>query len=332
MQYAPGPMSPHLSRRTWIAGALAGAAAVGLAYRSQSALAEDEVVLEEATSEFNHIVVAERGSVRTMYFVVDGTYYIESRLDRSHANSLDLDYSRTMMAGFMLKPKPKSLLLIGFGGGQISNYLFERIEGLQVDGVDIDPEVVRLARKYFDVPDDPAYRTHVDDGRLFVEHAAPQTKWDMIMLDAFRGVFVPFHLKTREYYELLLSHLAPGGVVVANLHKHTDIYPHDRNTFAEAFPGGYAFRSESGRQCTYVATASAEPVGAYAMRANARRADPLFDFDIMGLAARWYLERDWDAGSAVLRDDLPDGDTPRGADRHDSRCVGRGCHDRARAD
>lgn len=309
----------------WIAGALAGAAGVGLALRSVPALADDEIVLEEATSEFNHIVVAERGSVRTMYFVVDGTYYIESRLDRSHPKSLDLDYSRTMMAGFMLNPQPKSLLMIGFGGGQISNYLFERVQGLQVDGVDIDPEVVRLALEYFDVPKSDAYRTHVADGRLFVEESDPQTKWDMIMLDAFRGVFVPFHLKTMEYYELLRSRLTDGGVVVANLHKHTDMYPHDRNTFAKAFPGGYAFRSESGRQCTYVATASGAPVGAYAMRANARVADPLFDFDIMGLAARFYLERDWDAQAAVLSDDFPEGATPKGADRHNSRCVGRGC-------
>lgn len=314
-----------VSRRVWIGGSLAGLAAGALALRSLPALADDEIVLEEAKSEFNHIVVAERGSVRTMYFVVDGTYYIESRLDRAHPKSLDLDYSRTMMAGFMINPRPKSLLLIGFGGGQISNYLYDRIDGLEVDGVDIDPEVVRLALKYFDVPKEPSYRAHVDDGRLFVENAPADRKWDMIMLDAFRGVFVPFHLKTREYYELLRQHLTDDGVVVANLHKHTAMYPHDRNTFAAAFPGGYAFRSESGRQCTYVATASGEPLGAYALRANARAAAPLFDFDVMGLAARWYLERDWDASAAILTDDFPEGATPKGADRHNSQCVGRGC-------
>ena len=316
---------PHVTRRQWIGASLAALAAGMTGLRSVPALADDEIVLEEAKSEFNEIVVAERGTVRTMYFVVDGTYYIESRLDRAHPKSLDLDYSRTMMAGFMLQPRPKSLLMIGFGGGQISNYLYERFEGLEVDGVDIDPEVVRLAHKYFDVPKTDTYRTHVDDGRLFVEKAPKDQKWDMIMLDAFRGVFVPFHLKTREYYELLLSRLTDDGVVVANLHKHTDMYPHDRNTFAAAFPSGYSFRSESGRQCTFVASASAEPRGAYTMRANARAVESKFDFDVMGLAARWYLERDWDATAAVLTDDFPEGDTPKGADRHNNLCVGKGC-------
>ena len=308
----------ELSRRKWIAGTLASIAGGCVASRAIPALADDEVVLEEAKSEFNEIVVAERGTVRTMYFVVDGTYYIESRLDRAHAKSLDLDYSRTMMAGFMLNPRPRSLLIIGFGGGQISNYLFERIKGLEVDGVDIDPEVVRLAHKYFDVPNDPTYRTHVADGRLFVEDSPKDKRWDMIVLDAFRGVYVPFHLKTTEFYAHLRSRLTDRGVVVANLHKYTEMYPHDRETFADAFPGGYAFRSESGRQCTYVATAFGDSVGAYAMRANAAEADPLFDFDIKGLAARWYLERDWKAAE-VLTDDFPQGATPAGAERHNQR-------------
>jgi spermidine synthase len=312
----------------WSRRALLGHAAAGLAaglLPPVTALADDEVVLEEVVGKYNHVVVAERGSVRTMYFVVGDTYYIESRIDRAHPRSLDLDYTRTMMAGFLLQPKPQRILMIGFGGGSLSNYLFERIEGLEVDGVDIDGEVLRLARKYFGVPDDPRYRTHAADGRLFVDEAPAAQKWDMIILDAFRGVFVPFHLKTVEYYETLLAHLSPRGVVVANLHNHTEMYSHDRRTFAKVFPGGYAFHSESDRQTSYVATAFDDPVGAYELRANARKVDPIFDFDIMGLAARWYLGRDWDPAAEILRDDFPPGKTPQGAERHNERCVGAKC-------
>src|SRR5690606_31342754 len=128
------PMLP--SRRAWLRGAAAtmGVATPWLAGpRSVRALAPRETVLEEAKSPYNHIVVAEDGDVVTMYFVVDGTYYIESRFDRSHPRSLDLDYTRTMMAGFLLQPQPRRLLMIGFGGGQISNYLFERVPGLEID-------------------------------------------------------------------------------------------------------------------------------------------------------------------------------------------------------
>jgi spermidine synthase len=313
------------SRRSWLRlAAAAGLGLVGLGLATRRSLAAGERVIEEVESPFNHIVVAERGTVRTMYFIVDGTYYIESRWDRAHPRSLDLDYTRTMMAGFVVNPQCRRLLMIGFGGGQISNYLFEHVDGLEIDAVDIDPEVIRLAREYFDVPDDPRYRTHAADGRLFIEQAKDE-KWDQIMLDAFRGVFVPFHLKTVEYYELLRRRLTPRGTVVANLHSRTGMYKHDRNTFAHVFPTGYAFRSENGLQSTYVASNDATQLGAYALRANARAVQPSFDFDMQGLAARWYLETDWDTSAAILRDDFPAGKTPQGAERHNTPCAGRDC-------
>lgn len=315
----------RLARRTWIRGvAAASAAAAAGALGSRTCLAAGETILEEAKSPFNHIVVTERGTVRTMYFVVDGTHYIESRLDRGHPQSLDLDYTRTMMAGFLVKPDVKRFLMIGFGGGQISNYLFERFPGIEIDAIDIDPEVIRLARKYFDVPDDPRYRTHATDGRLFFDQAGDK-KWDMVLLDAFRGVFVPFHLKTVEYYDTLLRHLSPNGVVAANLHSMTGMYKHDRNTFANVFPRNYPFRSESGSQTCFVASASPKVVGTYQMRAHARALQDKFDFDLLGLAGRCYLGTDWDTSAEILRDDFPPDRTPQGAERHNAGCPQGNC-------
>ncbi len=311
-----------LLRRRWIQGAAAATAGLACGVGSQSSLAAGETVLEEAESDYNHIVVTEQGTVRTMYFVVEGTYYIESRLDRGYASSLDLDYTRTMMAGFLVKPDVTRFLMIGFGGGQISNYLFKRFEGIQIDAVDIDPEVIRLARKYFEVPQSPRYRTHAADGRLFVEQAKGQT-WDLVLLDAFRGVFVPMHLKTAEYYEALREHLTPDGVVAANLHSRTEKYPSDRNTFAAVFRQQYAFRSENGRQTCFVASPAEDAVSPYALRDRARALQPKFDFDMLGLAARLHLSRDWDPTAPVLRDDFERSEA--GAQRHNKRCVGELC-------
>ncbi len=303
-------------------GAAAAAAGLACGTRAQPSLAAGETVLEEATSPYNHIVVTERGTVRTMYFVVDGTYYIESRLDRGYAESLDLDYTRTMMAGFLVKPDVKRFLMIGFGGGQITNYLFKRFEGIEIDAVDIDPEVIRLARKYFDVPDSPRYRTHAADGRLFVEQAGDQT-WDIVLLDAFRGVFVPMHLKTAEYYATLRDHLTPDGVVAANLHSLTEKYDSDRTTFASVFRQRYAFRSENGRQTCFVASPAGDIVSPYTLRARARTLQPKFDFDLLGLAARLHLGRDWDPTAPVLHDDFEQ--SKQGAERHNRRCIGADC-------
>lgn len=311
-------------RRRFLAGA-GGLALVGLAPgRARAQGPDGETILEDARSRFNHIRIGQRGSSRTMYFVADsGVHYIESRIDLGRPQSLDLDYSRTMMAGFLIQPAPKSVLMLGLGGGQISNYLHRNFPGIEIDAVDIDPEVVRLAKKYFGVPaDDPTYRTHVDDGRLFVEKSA--RRWDMIILDAFRGVFVPYHLKTAEFYQACLDHLAPGGAVVANLHNATRMYPHDRNTLAAVFPQRYSFVSESGNQTTFVATGPGPRIGAYALRQNARELAARLDFDVLGLAARYYLRTDWELDAAVLRDDFKPAELDAAAARHNETCV-KGC-------
>ena len=62
------------------------------------------------------------------------------------------------------------------------------------------------------------------------------------------------------------------------------------------------------------------------MRANARVAQPAFDFDLLGVAARWYLTCDWDEeGVQVLHDDFSAKELERGIERHNERCVGKGC-------
>ncbi len=313
---------PPLGRRDFLRRGLAGAAslgAAGLALRCAPAAAEDEVLLEEAKSEFNLVQVTQKGPIRTMYFVVNGIRYIESRWDMDHPRSLDLDYARTMMAGFLLHPAPRRIMMMGLGGGNLATYLFQRFPDLEVDAVDIDPEVVRLAHKYFGVPDDPRYRTHVADGRLFIEKATQP--WDMLILDAFRGVFVPYHLKTQEFYGACLKAMTPDAVVVANLHNLTSMYPHDRATLASVFPQRYTFISEKRNQTTFVASASERRVGVYEMRENAAEIRDKFDFDLDGLAARYYLRRDWDPRSKVLTDDFDPKELEKAVDRHNETCV-----------
>lgn len=298
-----------VSRRDLLRGVGAGALVMlsPSAARGEAGPA-DERVLDEARSPYNLVRVAERGTVRTMYVVNDdGTQYIETRVDRAYPASLDLDVFRTMMAGFLIQPRPKRLLVLGLGGGAICNYLYKRIPDIDIDAVDIDPVVVRFAQTYFGVPrEDPRFRVHVMDARQYVERHVGDG-WDMIMLDAFIGVKVPRHLRTAEFHAAVLARLTTDGVVVANLHNRTPTYPFDRATFAAAYPRRHAFRSEEGNQTTLVA--SRTQVGAYTIRAGARAVQPNFDFDMLGLAARYYYHQDWPGDAAVLRDEPTPGPT-----------------------
>ncbi|HTU01940.1 MAG TPA: fused MFS/spermidine synthase, partial [Candidatus Sulfotelmatobacter sp.] len=79
----------------------------------------------------------------------------------------------------------------------------------------IDPAVVAIAKRYFQVPEDARLRLHVQDGRRFVRETGE--RYDLIYLDAYNSDTIPFHLTTREFYQELRARLAPGGLVVSNI-------------------------------------------------------------------------------------------------------------------
>ncbi|MDR0362587.1 MAG: fused MFS/spermidine synthase [Planctomycetota bacterium] len=116
---------------------------------------------------------------------------------------------------------PKDMLVLGCGGGVGPRIFKERFPGQirSIDVIDIDPWVFELAEKWFDYPfsGDPVIKSHVDDGRLFVQQQ-PDRKWDYIVMDAYSsGGRIPKHLITEEFFTTIRSRLAPGGVMLINV-------------------------------------------------------------------------------------------------------------------
>jgi spermidine synthase len=257
------------------------------------AAASGERTLARVRSRHNDSRVAQRGALRTLYSIRRGIQYVESQIDLSRPISLELDCTRTMMAGYLINPSAGKILMIGLGGGQITNYLFARGLAQDIDSVDIDAEVVRLARAFFHVPHDPRYRIRVSDGGEFLS-LYPETRWDMIILDAFNGAAVPHHLRTAQFYELCRSRLRDGGVVVANLHNRTRRYKGDLAALSQAFRHCYAFTSERGDQTSLVAQHGEPSIDRQQMHRNARALQPRFDFDLSGLAERYAPHREPD--------------------------------------
>jgi protein-L-isoaspartate O-methyltransferase len=108
-----------------------------------------------------------------------------------------------------LRPSAREALLIGLGGGLQARAL--ELYGISVTAVEIDPEVVRLARKHFGV----TCQVAVGDGREFLMQR-PRL-FDAIVLDAFAGADPPEHLFTREAFEAAANRLEPGGVLAVHL-------------------------------------------------------------------------------------------------------------------
>ncbi len=113
-------------------------------------------------------------------------------------------------------------LVIGLGGGIIANQYRYFHPGVVVDGVEIDPAVIDVARRYFEL--DPATRVFAEDGRIFASRPGPD--YDVVIIDAYTNqIYVPFHLSTREFFAAVKQRLAPGGLVAMNVSAARDDAP-----------------------------------------------------------------------------------------------------------
>jgi spermidine synthase len=129
-------------------------------------------------------------------------------------------YVRWLHVGVLFTQRaPERVLVIGCGGGVGPQSFADDYAGTvqRIDVVDIDPQVLLMARRWFRFPEqDGLMRAHVADGRLFVGQSAE--RWDYIILDAYSGGSrIPRHLISKEYFAAVKGHLAPGGVVVVNV-------------------------------------------------------------------------------------------------------------------
>ena len=146
-----------------------------------------------------------------MYF--DRT--LQSAMTLKDPTALRLVYSRYTSIGMTFRPDAKNMLLIGFGGGSIPKKLNKEFPNLVIDGIDLDPEVIRIAKDHFNLDENKNLALHAQDGRLFLTRT--QNQYDIIMLDAYFTDSMPFHLATKQFFELAQKKLAPNGIIVANL-------------------------------------------------------------------------------------------------------------------
>lgn len=106
-----------------------------------------------------------------------------------------------------------SLLLIGSAAGTISKAYSHVYGPIPIDGVEIDPGIIEVGRRWFDM-NEPNLTLHAQDGRFFLANTAKT--YDVIAVDAYRPPYIPFHLTTQEFFQQIYDHLNDDGVVAIN--------------------------------------------------------------------------------------------------------------------
>ena len=237
----------------------AGVALVVWATSPAGALGEME---HEEVSAFSHIRVRRDGDVRALTFVRDnGQEVVQSRVNLSQPQALQSPYARAMFVSYLYQPHPRRVLIVGLGGGAMVRFLTHHEPQLQIDAVEIDPAVVRIADTYFGVRSGENVRVHTADAVAFVESTTD--RYDLILMDAFLrpssatdATGVPAGLKTLEFLGRLKQALAPGGVVAFNVNEH-DSMADDIAAVSTAFGRAAVYRSPPSDNKVVIATAGA---------------------------------------------------------------------------
>ncbi|MSP97312.1 MAG: methyltransferase domain-containing protein [Betaproteobacteria bacterium] len=173
-----------------------------------------EKQIHQTKSRYNSIYVTENeAGLRILRFESGGDR--QSVVKLGDPDHLELPYARVIPIAIALVDKPARVLVVGLGGGTIPSFLRKRMPQMMIDAVDIDPEVVAVAKSHFDFREDDKMRAYVDDGRRFIEQR--EGLYDIIFLDAFGADNIPYSLATREFMVSVKRALTPRGVVVGNV-------------------------------------------------------------------------------------------------------------------
>ena len=127
-----------------------------------------------------------------------------------------LYYDYAMAAPLMVpdkNPDSMEMLILGMGTGTYATQCRKYFGDMNIEGVEIDEKITKLSRKYFALPDDINVTTY--DGRAFLN--ASDRKYDVIMVDAYQDITIPFQMSSVEFFRLVKSHLNENGVMVVNM-------------------------------------------------------------------------------------------------------------------
>ena len=210
----------------------AGASFAGLSFGF--AFWENTLTLEDE-SVYNYLQVREdeeRVILSTnVLFGVQSVYVKDDAL-----TGMYYDYA---LAAPLMAEQPESLLILGMGTGTYATQCRRYFGSLAIEGVEIDEKITDLAHRYFFLDDSIPVTTY--DGRAFL--MGTDRTYDIIMVDAYQDITIPFQMSSQEFFSLVRSHLSENGVMIVNMNMISDrengINAYLQDTIASVFEHVY---------------------------------------------------------------------------------------------
>ena len=326
-QRPPSPPAalPQTRRQPWLLGGLGVAVIVTLvaAYflwptnvppSSLGALASGLVTRVESLYNDISVYKATDGKL-TLTFGAKRLNYIESIVNPADELDLPVYYTQSMTAGLAYAAGLDDAMIIGLGGGRTAWYHHKSVPAMHMTAVELDPEVMRLAGQYFSVRPERNFDIVNEDGRVFL--SGTRQHFDIILVDAYRGPFVPFHLLTTEFYKLVAAHLKPGGVAVQNVEPSTMLFDSAVATIRSAFDH-VVFLEGHGNIIVVAYNGPERDEAALRKTAAERQAMYGLRYDLNAILDRRFTPA-WNAATKPLTDDFAPVEYLKAIERHNQK-------------
>ena len=172
----------------------------------------------EGESIYNYLQVKDLPD-RTIFStnVLFGVQSVKMKTNSLTGMYYDYALAAPVTAGFAEKEKP-SVLVLGMGTGTFAQQTRRYFPGADIEGVEIDGKITTLSHRYFGVSEDIPVATY--DGRAYLQ--GTNRKYDVIMVDAYQDITIPFQMSSAEFFREVRDHLNPGGVMVVNMNMRSD--------------------------------------------------------------------------------------------------------------
>ncbi len=180
----------------------------------------EEDLAYEGESIYNYLQVKKTDSrvilSTNVLFGVQSVKMIEDGLTGMY---YDYALAAPFLAGVMQKDAVSDVLILGMGTGTFATQCRNYFSGaVNIEGVEIDQKITDLAGTYFDLSEEIPVATY--DGRAYLQ--AVDKTYDVIMVDAYQDITIPFQMSSVEFFSEVKAHLKPNGVMVVNMNMKSD--------------------------------------------------------------------------------------------------------------
>ena len=234
--------------------------------------------------------ISEEAGVRYLHF---GSDWVQGAMRIARPWSLELAYTREMMAGLLLRGDshwPRSALLVGLGAGSLAKFIYRNLPDCRITVVEINPQVEFIARQYFRLPDDPVRLTvTIGDGADYM--LAGERCFDYILVDGFDPDACAGPLDTLPFYQACRARLTGSGLLGVNLLGRNKGFAASVERIRTAFDGRVAVFPSCDSGNTIAFATGGEPVAVTLdeMRARAQRLKTDSGLDLLPTISRLQL-------------------------------------------